>query len=216
MRNIPKSQPPRVLVDSRLEWEAAVGANPSEHNKNRYRHEEIKAALIKETASKCVYCESRIGHNCPGDIEHKIPKSERLDLIFDWFNMTIACNECNRRKRDYYKETCMFLDPNRDDVEAMTIHIGPIVFSTPGNTRSENTLKLLQVDRPDRRPALIAQKWEKLEAVRNLVERIASIKEPTLKQCLIAELGEDCQREAEYSAMIKAYVERLPANWANQ
>jgi hypothetical protein len=71
-------------------------------------------------------CESKIGHNCPGDIEHKCPTKKRLDLIFDWTNLTIACSECNRRKLEYYNPMCMFLDPNVDDVESLVVHLGSV------------------------------------------------------------------------------------------
>jgi len=102
MRNLPKGPPPQVLIENKESWDRTLAVNQTEHNKNRYRHPEIKAALFSETYHKCVYCESKVGHNCPGDIEHKIPKAKRPDLIFDWNNMTIACNECNRRKLEYY------------------------------------------------------------------------------------------------------------------
>ena len=45
--------------------------------------EQIKAALMKETHDKCAYCESKVGHNCPGDAEHKIPVSHDAQRLFD-------------------------------------------------------------------------------------------------------------------------------------
>jgi hypothetical protein len=210
MRNIPKLGVPEVLVQKRDEWDAAVRSNPSEYNKTRYRHADIKSRLVDETGGKCVYCESKIGHNCPGDIEHKAPKSKRLDLIFDWGNLTIACNECNRRKLEYYDDACMFLDPNTDDVESMVTHVGPFVFHLPGETRSELTVRLLELDRFDGRSALVARKLESLENVRNLVDRIATASHPLLKQILSEDLEARCERSAEYSGMVKAYVEALP------
>jgi hypothetical protein len=86
MRNLPKGLPPQSLTESKESWDRMLGENPSDVNKNRYRHPEIKAALLYETHHKCAYCESKIGHNCPGDIEHKIPKARRQDLIFNWNN----------------------------------------------------------------------------------------------------------------------------------
>jgi len=209
MRNIQKLAPPQVLVENKKAWDAAVQADSSDHNKNRYRHPDVKAALLRETANKCVYCESKIRHNCPGDIEHKIPKSKRLDLIFEWDNMTVACSECNRRKSEYYEPNCMFLDPNSDDVESMIVHAGPFVFSMPDNPRSETTVRLLELNSMDGRRELIARKLERLELMKNLVERASSEVKPVLKQILAEDLREHCAAESEYSGMVKAFVNDL-------
>lgn len=212
MRNIAKLSEPPILTEKREEWKAALSSNPSEHHKNKYRHPEIKAHLLNETHGKCVYCESKIGHNCPGDIEHKIPKSRQIDLIFEWDNMTIACNECNRRKAEYYDPNCMFLDPNNDNVENLVQHVGPLVFNRPGNVRSEVTVRTLELNSLKGRPSLISRKMEKLESIKNLVERIATTENTTLKSFLLEELTESYDISSEFSGMTKKYVEDLPAN----
>jgi uncharacterized protein (TIGR02646 family) len=214
MRNISKLSPPQVLIDSKEEWDTKVQEARSEYNINRYRNADIKTTLLNETNNKCVYCESKIGHNCPGDIEHKIPKSRRLDLIFEWSNMTIACNECNRRKGEYYETSCMFLDPNSDDVENSLQHIGPIVFSQPGMKRSEITVKLLELNSFVRK-ALIARKIERLQFIKNLVERIVNENDTTVKQFLLDDLYEYCDSSSEFSAMVKTYISELQEGWAD-
>ena len=217
MRNIKKLTIPDVLAEKKAEWDATVLANPSEYNKNRYRHPDIKTRLLEETACKCVYCESKIRHNCPGDIEHKVAKSIRLDLIFDWENMTISCTECNRRKSEYYEPTCMFLDPNVDNVESMILHVGPFVFSAPSTPRAETTVRLLELDSMDGRHELIARKLERLEQTKHLVERITAQTSAPLKKLLLDSLEEDCSTSAEYSGMVKAFLKgTLPDGWADR
>jgi len=104
MRTINKKPKPQVLVDNEDSWLTAFKSDRSNSTKKyRYRDKAIKKALIEETGYKCVYCESKIGHNTPGDIEHKIPSSKNIDLHFTWGNLTIACTECNRRKNYYYE-----------------------------------------------------------------------------------------------------------------
>lgn len=213
MRNIPKLPEPPILASKKDEWNNAVKINPSGHNKNKYRHPDIKATLCSETNDKCVYCESKIGHNCPGDIEHKIPKSRRPDLIFEWDNLTIACNECNRRKLGYYEPSCMFLDPNTDDVENMLQHLGPFIYNLPGNKRSEVTIRILELDKLDGRIELIARKMEKLEEIKHLVERIVSEPNQIVKTFLIKDLSEKHDIVSEYSGMVKSYVDLLPTGW---
>jgi uncharacterized protein (TIGR02646 family) len=215
MRNISKLPEPQILIEKQAEWMGLLLGEQSETNKNRYRHEEIKTTLLSETKNKCAYCESKIGHNCPGDIEHKVPKALNPNLTFNWDNMTIACTECNRRKSQYYDPSCMFLDPNSDDVERMVQHVGPLVFSSPGNKRADVTIRLLQLDSADAREQLFGRKLERLENIRNLVERIVSETNKTLKGFLFSELNEYCDISSEYSGMIKAYVEGLPNNWSS-
>lgn len=212
MRNITKTSEPQILVDNKEQWNSDLASNPTDHNKNKYRHPEIKSALLNETHNKCVYCESKIGHNCPGDIEHKIPKSQQMDLIFVWDNMTIACTECNRRKAEYYDPSCMFLNPNTDDVENMVQHVGPLVFSRPGNRRSAVTVRILELNSMYRRKQLIGRKIERLESISNLVERIADECNPILKTFLLEDLMESCSISTEFSSMIKTYVEGLPSS----
>ncbi|HOW86447.1 MAG TPA: HNH endonuclease [Candidatus Aminicenantes bacterium] len=171
---------------------------------------------MEETNGKCAYCESKVGHNCPGDIEHKIPVDDRPDLLFNWDNLIISCTECNRRKGTYYDESCMFLDPNKDDVESRLQHIGPLVFNKPGDVRAEVTVRLLEIDRPDGRPYLMGRKYEKLENTRGLVKSIVRENNVILKAFLIQELEVQCSTTEEYSAMVKAYVDGLPPGWANQ
>jgi uncharacterized protein (TIGR02646 family) len=213
MRNVARLTEPSILTEKKEEWKSALLVDRSDNNQNRYRHQEIKQTLLTETDNKCVYCESKIGHNCPGDIEHKVPKSKRTDLTFEWDNMTIACTECNRKKGEYYEPDCMFLDPYTDDVENLVQHLGPIVYNRPGNIRSEVTLRILQLNSIEGRAKLVGRKMDRLEAIKNLVERIATIKNPTLKSFLRQELAENCQIRSEFSGMVKTYVEGLPSNW---
>lgn len=216
MRKILKGTEPQVLIDNKESWKSALQSNPSNHNKNKYRHPDIKKALRDETCNKCVYCESKIGFNCPGDIEHKIPKSKEADLIFEWNNMTIACNECNRRKSDYYDSACMFLDPYTDNVEGLVLHYGPFVVSLPGNKRSEVTVLILELSLNTTRKSLIGRKIEKLESIKHLIERIAVEDNAIIKDFLQKTLLESCSISAEYSGMVKTFVELFPNNWDRQ
>lgn len=213
MRKMLKRPEPQVLIDNKDSWKSAVENNPSKNNKGKYGHPDIKKTLLNETYNKCVYCESKIGHNCPGDIEHKVPKAERPDLIFEWDNMTIACSECNRRKSDYYDLDCMFLDPYTDNVENLVLHSGPFVFSLPGDKRSEVTVRILELRSDKERKSLIGRKIEKLENINHLIERIAVEDNAVIKDFLNEILSESCDIPAEYSGMVKKHVESLPNNW---
>ena len=207
MRRIPKLTPPAILVDNAETWtDRILSEDASKTDKLRYRHQDIKARLLEETSSKCTYCESKIGHNCPGDIEHKVPKASHPELAFVWENLTVACSECNRRKGEYDDPGTPLLDPNVDDVETRLIHAGPLVFSLPGDASSEMTVRLLELSKPMRRPELIARKTERLEAVQNLLERISKTSPGPLKDLLVDEVRSMAESAAEYSAMVMAYL----------
>lgn len=202
MRRLAKLRKPSTLAANEVGWLAAYKADPENKTKRyRYRNAEIKQALTEETGFKCVYCESKIGHNTPGDIEHKIPSSKDIDKHFDWPNLTVACTQCNRRKNDYYSRHTGFLDPYVDDVEAMLDHLGPVVHAAPGETRAEVAVKILDLHGPNR-VELILFKTEKLEAVANLVERHYSEQDPALKQVLHNQMLDLTGVTREYSAMV--------------
>jgi len=205
MRKLNKGEIPAVLAENVEWWTEEFVADPENHTKRyRYRHPEIKAALLKETAGKCVYCESKVGHNTPGDTEHKIPSSEDNTLHFSWTNLTIACSECNRRKNDYFRPSMPFLDPYVDDVESVLVHLGPIVGWKPGYQRAEITIRTLELHSGARRE-LISRKIERLEELSELLERLASSSCDELMGLLLTKRLEEMKSpDAEYSGMVMA------------
>lgn len=211
MRRLAKLPVPAVLATNGASWLAEFLADPSSNtHRTRYRHNEIKETLRTETGWKCVYCESKIGHNTPGDVEHKVPTSKKQELHFVWENLTIACTECNRRKNDYYDEAEEFLDPYVDDVEACLIHLGPLVFWQPGHTRAEISVRTLDLDSGKRR-ALFERKRETLEKARSLLDLVKATSTELLRRLRQDELDRMHRVDAEYSAMVHAYVTQAAA-----
>lgn len=202
MRVLEKLEKPEVLRVNETAWLEEYLADKENNTKRyRYRHPEIKEALKNETGFKCIYCESKIGHNTPGDVEHKIPTSKDNTKHFDWGNLTIACTECNRRKSDYYKEGEEFLDPYIDDVEQWLEHHGPLVYWKAGNVRAEVAVRKLELN-GEARAQLIFRKVEKLDALVNLVERWSKESDETLKSLLLLQINGMAAVKAEYSAMV--------------
>lgn len=207
MRNLDKLTTPNVLAENHDKWLAAFLADKTNKtNKYRYRHPEIKTTLKEETGWKCVYCESKIGHNTPGDIEHKVPSSKNENLHFNWENLTVACTECNRRKNDYYVDGEEFLDPYTDDVENEIQHYGPILGWNSGNERAEITVKTLDLDTSIRFP-LISRKIEKIEDLNNVVERYVKENSLAIKTLMKQKIKRMIDKKSEYSGMIKSIIE---------
>jgi 5-methylcytosine-specific restriction endonuclease McrA len=204
MRKLVKLDEPQLLTKRKDYWNRKVVQTNSDYYKTKYRSRPIKEQLKKETYGKCIYCESKIGHNTPGDVEHKVPVSANADGRFDWHNLTIACTECNRRKNDYYNTNARFIDPYIDDVESIVLHFGPCVINKPGDEIGEISIRILEInDRYD----LFAQKLSKVKAVMNLLNRIASANNPVLKRLLISEAENMAHVSAEFSAMVKTIIE---------
>jgi 5-methylcytosine-specific restriction endonuclease McrA len=201
VRCLEKLSCPSVLIENQQNWlkDYLQDKNNNTH-KFRYRHPDIKAQLKAETGWKCIYCESKIGHNTPGDIEHKNPSSKVIELHFEWINLTIACTECNRRKNDYFNSEIGFLDPYNDDVEGTIEHHGPMVTWVSGNRQAEISIKILELN-TDKRLALIVRKFEKLNEFFGLLERWHQ-EEGLLKNLLWKDIEDRVDRFSEFSGML--------------
>lgn len=203
MRRITKGQEPGILTDNAADWIQAYLDDPGNNTKKyRYRHPEIKKALVGETSSKCVYCESKIGHNTPGDVEHKIPSSARPELHFAWQNLTLACTECNRRKLAYYDPDVPFIDPNQDDVDNRILHLGPLVSWAPGDSAAEVSVRLLELH-DGQRTELFRRKIETIDRLNNLVARLNK-ESGVLRELVVISVNKMRDKDSEFSAMISA------------
>lgn len=204
MRALHKLPKPAVLAVNESAWLEEYLADPQNSTKRyRYRHPEVKQDLRTETANKCVYCESKLGHNTPGDVEHKVPSSKAPRRHFDWSNLTLACTECNRRKNNYYNEADGFLDPYSDNVDEHLEHHGPIVTWRAGGARGEIFVSTLELCSEARLP-LIARKIDKLNQLNHLLERHKSTQDQLMKSLLARQIRDMTSPTGEYSAMIKA------------
>lgn len=215
MRKLNKLLEPNELREMKDYWREKVIEKGTDYFKTKYRIPIVKETLKKETSNKCAYCESKIGHNCPGDVEHKIPVSVDETKRFEWENLTIACTECNRRKNDYYDEDSMFIDPYIHEVETMLLHLGPVVLHKPGEQLAEISVRILELNEIEKRPELFAQKVIMIKAAMHLMERIIYVQNPHLRKLLINDLLEMTDKNSEYSAMVQSLVESTHGPWSN-
>lgn len=200
VRSLTKKPEPEVLRNNKAVWlfEYLCDKNNST-KKYRYRNKEIKKTLKEETFNKCVYCESKIGHNTPGDIEHKVPSSVDDTKHFDWDNLTIACTECNRRKNDYFDVLKPFLDPYVHGIEARVVHLGPVVNWAQGDVCAEISIRELELN--GSRIELISRKIEAIDNLNNIVGRLNE-SDPLIKELMFRKISELKGMGAEYSGML--------------
>lgn len=166
-----------------------------------YGHSTVKASLKAMQHGKCCFCESKIMHITFGDVEHYRPKAgykqtareKKLNkpgyywLAYDWNNLLLCCERCNRRHKrnlfplkdkqarahnhqhDVSQEIPLFINPTVTDPRH---HIGfreeipyPIAQSRYGKT----TITELSLDRED----LNEQRRTKLEELKVLADVVS-------------------------------------------
>jgi len=214
MIRLAKGPKPNVLVSNAEDWtrelleKLANGEDVSDTIKGRYRHREIKTALIDETREKCAYCESKVRHIAHGDIEHISPKSIHPELTFEWDNLTFACPICNGNKSN--KEG--FVDPY--DCEPMDHFFfdGPLLFSNPGNEMAKYTEITIDLNRFE----LVEKRKERISNLHQQIDNLAKTQNVKLKAILKDDIvNNETADDIEYAALSRHFVakciERLEA-----
>lgn len=205
MIKLRKVEEPPILRDNAADWlktiqdKLAVGEVPTEAEKGRYRHPEIKAALVNETYGKCAYCESKLLHVAFGDVEHISPKSHKLEDTFRWNNLTLACDRCNTNKGSAVD----LVDPYDDDPDALFRFLGPMVYARPENAKAVISCKRLRLNRAE----LVEMRSRRLEAISNLLVLINEASDPQLRSALIDDLAEnEVGDNTEYAAFVRNFL----------
>jgi uncharacterized protein (TIGR02646 family) len=103
---VPRIPKPQALERNAARWQTdleSVLSLPSSTKKqiakvqNKYRHADVKQALVDMFHGKCAYCESKITVVTYGSIDHFCPKGQYVTLTFAWENLLLACDVCNDR-----------------------------------------------------------------------------------------------------------------------
>lgn len=212
MIRLAKEPKPEILLDNEVQWTATIvnkidaGEILTNAEKIRYRHPQIKAALIRETHGKCAYCESKLLHIHHGDVEHIYPKSLAPEKTVLWENLTLACEICNQNKsnRDPLLEN--ILDPYLTDPSAHLLFSGPLVFprGTPAGTSTRTLLDLNRGELSERRK-------EHLEKIMGIFDTASRADLPMgVRQAIFRDLvSREAGASGQYSAMAQAAIEQV-------
>lgn len=169
---------------------------------DRYRHPQIKSALVVETSDKCAYCESHITDTYPGDIEHILPKSVFPRWAFYWNNLTLACSICNNKKSDYVSKSMPLLNPYKDDITAYLVAIGPIIMHKDSSERGEFAIMKLKLNRP----ALRERRLDAIRSFQNMLDKYNRAVNQSIKGLYKDELLEMLQSDKEYAFTLQCYA----------
>ncbi len=209
MIQLSKDIAPAVLQQNFVAWtkvlrdRKAAGEQPTDTEKTRYRHADIKAALVTETAGKCAYCESKLRHVTYGDVEHIVPKITDFERTFDWSNLTLACDVCNTNKGIHFGNHQDLVDPYAGEPALHLNFVGAAVFGKPGShpgMATESTLKLNRID-------LVERRMDRLSSLVRQLYLIVEIDNENTKAILRRDLVvNELTAEKEYAAMSRAFV----------
>lgn len=208
MIDLKKKDKPQLLIDNGDAWTADLmtefyqTSTINKTKQNRYSRTEIKKVLVEETNGKCAYCESKVTHIYPGDIEHIIPKSKFPRLTFTWNNLTFGCYWCNNKKRNFLDRANMMLNPYKDKTNEHIRAFGPIICHINSSQRGEITWRVLELNRPDLRD----KRQEKIEELQVLIDKYNLTTNPTLKGLIEVEILDFIER-TDYSFSLKQYFE---------
>lgn len=209
MIKLEKCPIPKRLHDNAVAWTKVVidktnaGEAPTKAEIGRYRHPEIKAVLLEETAGKCAYCESKLQHIHHGDVEHMYPKSLDPAKTFEWNNLTLACEVCNQNKSNKDPLVEHIIDPYQTDPEEHLIFAGGLIFAR-GSAAGTATRILLELHRAE----LVEMRNDQLEKVMAIYAQILDATLPfQVRRALYQDLVQrEAGPKAPYSAMTRCLV----------
>ncbi|TCM18161.1 uncharacterized protein (TIGR02646 family) [Novosphingobium sp. PhB165] len=205
MIKLEKVDEPAVLKENAQNWldvikdKISSGEIPTDGDKSKYRHADIKASLIVETNGKCAYCESFLRHISFGDVEHIHPKSANIDDIYRWDNLTLACDMCNT----YKSAETNVIDPYSDDPVEHFKFFGPMLYAKPESPKAVVTEKKLKLNRDD----LVKKRVERLAAISNIVHIISKTTDENVRRVIVDDLFEnEIGGSTEYSAFAREFL----------
>jgi uncharacterized protein (TIGR02646 family) len=207
--------------DRKLEIDAAI-----------YGHEDVKKALRQAQHDKCAFCESKITHISPGDVEHYRPKKgfqqKRKDrigrpgyywLAYDWDNLLFSCESCNRSGKGNLfpleDPGARALDHSHDITQEKPLLLHPaqddpaehLVFNgadiSPKNGSKRGDVTIKTL-RLDR-SELFERRRDRLKTIRAML-RLLPLGAPEDHEARVW-LRENLSPDAEYSAMARAATE---------
>lgn len=178
----------------------------------KYRHNDIKDALIKMFSGKCAYCESKINHITYGAIEHFRPKGDPAfeHLAFEWTNLLLSCDICNdagHKGTNFpvdFAGNPLLIDPT-DGITDPNTHLDFSWDEVAGlasvygrDIRGQEVERIFELNRKE----LLKIRSQRVKSLIALLELAK-----TGHSKAVALLEESCEPDAEYSAFALIYIQ---------
>ncbi len=194
----------QVRLDARSKQLCELLASGDEIPKNLLSYyrtaTEIKPKLRDSTYTKCMYCESMIGHVYFGDVEHILPVHHFPNLRLSYDNLGYCCAVCNNNKLDYYDPAAGLVDPYSDDPSDHIGSRGPSLraLSDIGHA----TITILELNRPE----LLLRRHDSFEQIDRLVIAYQGEADPNRKAILATQLRQEWRDSKEHSMVRKTHI----------
>lgn len=201
MIRVTRTKQPAVLEKKGAKWKKSIREATTDaarqNAQGKYKHADIKNALVEMFHGKCAYCESAITHIDYGHIEHFKPKSTAAyyELAVDWSNLLLACGRCNGAEHKGMKfplknEGGPLVNPTEEEPSqhlAFDFDVKLRLANVLGvSGRGEVTRRLLGLNRPElvRRRSdfvkklwVIAGRYNEDDAAREIIDSAVDAKE---------------------------------------
>jgi uncharacterized protein (TIGR02646 family) len=188
-----------------------------------YKNKEVHLNLEKLFYDKCAYCEREIIRSY-WDVEHYRPKSRYYWLVYNWNNLYLSCNKCNRaRKNDQFPleiEEARISDPDSDIASEKPLLLDPcnddpeecLIFDLEGETsaissKGETSIQIFNLN-----DAKLRKRRKKKIDLYLSFARLSQKKSDT-KDEMIRLMEQMCSDEEEFAGAIrsiKRLLERCP------
>ena len=183
MKNVTRSAMPASLAASATKWRDDllqwIRDNPTATVPHalvkHYAQDDVREALRKMYRDQCCYCEGRIRDVSHDHIEHRRPKSEFRNAVFDWDNLHLACPKCNTKKGNKWSEADPILDAvvDRPIEDHLTYRVGDTgVLRWPKSRRGETTVEHTDLNRggwdglPGTRGKIFFEAWRVISTLK--------------------------------------------------
>lgn len=185
--------------------EIASNGKLSDETISKYNYHPLKEIKIRESSGKCVYCESKILANQPGELDHIIPKAKcisdnKISLVYDFNNLTLSCRTCNSKKSSFGSSSPL-LSPYSNRPEHHIRFSGnlPIAITDEGH----KTITILELDIRD---DLVISIRRRIKEVGELISNYLREKDPEMKTVLKRRIYRETLTDKEYSSAVKSLV----------
>lgn len=164
-----------------------------------------KAALVKASNGKCMYCESEVTTVYFGDVEHIRPIDKFPKLKFVWDNHGFACAICNNGKRTNWFENLPFVNPYEEDPGGFISAEGPWLAGKDNKGRGDQTIIIIDLNRKN----LILDRCKMVARIEQLAKQYKRERDPALKAALERHMKKEVDLDGEYSLVVKTTCKRL-------
>ncbi len=180
--------------------------------RKRRRMKHYAKAIFNAFKGKCAFCESKMSHVSPANIDHYRPKGDDrfVHLMFDWNNWLLSCGTCNTSKGDKFPECnglpCL-IDPTQEQPSEHIEFFGvQIAYKT---IQGYKTVKLVNLWRSD----LEEQRRIWLSTIDAL---LLLLKIPDARDKARMYLIWAIQDSAPYTAMTRCYLSEINSDFVRK